>query len=320
MNAMREVRCEALAAALHELSVHRSVYRPDGRRVVIAPFYAEARSPDFWNSLVLELQRLGTDIELWPIFLNEAKYERMNPGFAMPYANWVHPDLLSLIGTLSIGRGLDSRLPLIMDGISPQHSAPKSSTFREAVNTMLFRTGWQQAIQRDLPNVQLVTWNDYGEGTQVSPSLGTQFVFYDLSLYYSLWFKSKKPPVITQDAIYYSHRNQIIQLDSRSASDQIPMRLIGATPLHNEIEMLAFLPAPATLQIEVSGQMSERSATLGLTSFRVPAQVGQPIFRILRDKKVVVEKVSDWSIVPALSTENPEYMGGSSSRTFVPGI
>jgi len=320
MNAMRTVSMEQLTAALQELAAHKSAYRLADGRLVIAPYNAELKPPEFWRELVLELQKRGSAIALWPIFLNEPLYERRYPEFGMPYANWVHPDIIPSTESLQSHERKNSGSSLVMDGISPQHVAPKSSTFREAENTELFRTGWQHAIERNLPNVQLVSWNDYTEGTQVSPSVRTQFVFYDLCLYHSLWFKTGKAPVISRDAIYYCHRTQIIRPESRPTSGEEPMHLIGNTPLHNEIEMLAFLTTRATLHIMIAGRYYEQAGTPGLTVFHAPAAPGRPIFRIIRGDQTIVEKASDWVIATEFSSENPEYVGGSSTRPFVPGL
>jgi hypothetical protein len=320
LNAMREAGVEALAAALHRLAAHRSAYHLGDGRLVVAPYNADLRPPEFWSSLVSELKQRGHAVALWPIFLNKPLYDRNHPGLTMPYANWVHPD----IGPWTDRNPGDARQRTtsapVMDGISPQHSAPKSSAFREAQNTELFRTGWQHAIERDLPNVQLVTWNDYAEGTQVSPSLGTQFVIYDLIRYYAAWFKTGKSPRVVRDAIYYCHRRQIIAPETVAAADQTPMHLRGPTQVHNEIEMLAFLPTAATLEIAIAGQTYRQAKPPGLASLRAPAAPGKPVFRIVRAGRVVVEKISDWSISGAFKIENPEYVGGSSTRQFVPGL
>jgi hypothetical protein len=319
MNAMRGSDAEKLADALHELAASASVYRLDNR-VVVAPYNAELRTPDFWAELLTALKRRDTEAVLLPIFLNERLYERDHPEFAMPYANWTHPDLNSLVQSYSAKHGYDRRRPIIMDGISAQHTAPKSASFREAANTTLFRTGWQWAIQENVPSVQLVSWNDYTEGTQIAPSLGTQFVFYDLCLYHSLWFQVGSPPSVVRDALYYSHRMQIILPDSKPMSDETAMHVIGSTPIKNEIEMLAFLTAPATLQIEIAGRTYEQRGVPGITSCRAPAAPGRPIFRIVRAGRTILEKASDWTIVAEFNSENPEYVGGSSTRQFVRGL
>jgi hypothetical protein len=109
------------------------------------------------------------------------------------------------------------------------------------------------------PNfVQMITWNDYPEGTEFAPSSGSQFLFYDLSAYYIQWYKSGRPPPITRDAIYYSHRTQIFDpAKIRTPGDQ-PYKFGGETPVQNNVEMVALLTAPARLQIELNGRRAER--------------------------------------------------------------
>ena len=51
--------------------------------------------------------------------------------------------------------------------------------------------------------------------------------------------------------------------------------------------MLAFLTSPATLEIELGGKTHSRQADKGVTSFKVPLAPGKPLFRIVRDGRVV---------------------------------
>jgi hypothetical protein len=95
-----------------------------------------------------------------------------------------------------------------------------------------------------------------------------------------------------------------------------PMQLRGATPVHNQIELLALLTRPATLQIEIAGKRFERDAREGLATLQAPATLGRPIFRILRNDHVEVEKISDWEIGDPADAADPLYVGGSSTRKF----
>ena len=126
----------------------------------------------------------------------------------------------------------------------------KRHRFGKPENTRLFEHEWQQAIFGGFQYAQLITWNDFSETTEVSPGIETQFLFYDLTRYYSAWFKSGKRPEIYKDAIYYCHRNQIIEPDYSPVQGEAPMHLHGVL-VSNKVEMLAFLIAPATLQIEL---------------------------------------------------------------------
>lgn len=95
----------------------------------------------------------------------------------------------------------------------------------------------------------------------------------------------------------------------------MPMQLRGATPVHNQIELVALLTRPASLQIEIAGKRFERSAQAGLATLRAPATLGRPIFRILRNDHVQLEKESDWEI-DGQTVADPLYVGGSSTRAF----
>ncbi|MCY1043829.1 hypothetical protein OV208_21090 [Corallococcus sp. bb12-1] len=55
----------------------------------------------------------------------------------------------------------------------------------------------------------------------------------------------------------------------------------GASPA-NEIELLAFLTAPATLEIEVAGTVQRKDVGAGIQSFRIPLREGTPRFRAVR--------------------------------------
>jgi hypothetical protein len=46
------------------------------------------------------------------------------------------------------------------------------------------------------------------------------------------------------------------------------------------------------------------------------ASPGRPVFRIIRNGKIVVEKISDWTIDAHPTTANADYFGGSSTREF----
>jgi hypothetical protein len=173
-----------------------------------------------------------------------------------------------------------------------------------------------KAIKEDADVVHLVSWNDYSETTEIAPSSGSQFLFYDLTAYYIQWYKTRTPPRIKEDAIYYSHRPQIIDLRPPSMPGMKMFHLLGSTPLQNDIEMIAMLKAPATLEIRLGDQVTKSEAMEGLQILKMPASVGRPRFRILRDGKVELEKSSDWEIKAGPQTLTADYFGGSSNRKF----
>jgi hypothetical protein len=94
------------------------------------------------------------------------------------------------------------------------------------------------------------------------------------------------------------------------------MQLRGATPVHNQIELVALLTRPAVLQIEIAGKRFDRRAQAGLATLQAPATLGRPVFRILRSDHAELEKVSDWEIAEPTDAADPLYVGGSSTRKF----
>ena len=44
--------------------------------------------------------------------------------------------------------------------------------------------------------VQIITWNDHSEGTNLRPNTGSQYAFYDIAAYYIAWYKTGVKPAI----------------------------------------------------------------------------------------------------------------------------
>jgi hypothetical protein len=204
-----------------------------------------------------------------------------------------------------------------MQPVAPQDVRPKASIFWESANTKMFRDLWMQAISDRAQFAHILTWNDYGETTEIEPSSGTQFLFYDLSAYFTAWFKLGDAPKITSDAIYYSHRTEIYTDGEQLERNDRLFKRMGGTPLSNAIEVVALLTEPSTLEIEIAGRTFARRAPAGLVMFEAPALPGRPIFRVRRRGAIIIERASDWIISEHPVKANPAYFGGSSTRMLV---
>ena len=307
-----------LADVLADLGQCPAVYHMEDGRLLVMPFAPDLLPVEYWREVLDRLHQRGYSVAFVPDFLNLTKNIDPFVSLCAGATFWGPRDPVQ-IEAEPVRRAEQyarSKLSLWMQPIAPQDVRPKASIFWEAANTEVFRDLWMQALRGHAGYAHVLTWNDYGETTEVAPSSGTQFLFYDLSAYFIAWFKLGLPPQIASDAIYYSHRTEIYVDGEQPERGDRPFKRMGRTPVSNAVEMVALLAEPATLEIEIAGRTIQRPVSAGLVVFKAPAQPGRPIFRIRRQGAIVVEKTSDWMIEDHPSKANPAYFGGSSTRTF----
>jgi glucan endo-1,3-alpha-glucosidase len=115
------------------------------------------------------------------------------------------------------------------------------------------RAMWKNAIEVTHPDwVEIITWNDFVEGTYVSPiddparytdandlgaalSQGTHYFHThrgatELLRYYIEWYKSRHRPAIDEDSVYWAYRTQMISAQEKKHSR---IRMYG--PVANEV-------------------------------------------------------------------------------------
>jgi len=308
----KDVEDALVALANHPATFHL----PDGR-LLLSPFAPERRSKSFWSAILNGLVGKGISVAFLPILLNVPANAKQFASISYGMSEWGARDVPGVESDKSaaVWQELQGKDAVWMAPVAPQDARPKSSIFWEAGNTRLFRTMWEKAIRQRADYVHVVTWNDYGESTETSPSSQTQYLFYDLCAYYIAWYKSGRPPRILRDAIYYCHRTQLLGKAASVPASDTPLKLLGRSAIENDVEMIALLTAPATISIELGDTKRSVDTVEGLTTLRVPATEGRPLFRIVRNGRTVVEKVGDWTIEANPDRESALYVGGSSARS-----
>lgn len=316
---LKQASPEQMANTLKAMADCPAAYHlPDGRLLVV-PFAPNNQPVTHWQEVLTRLESEGIRVAFIPDLLGLAKNAQAFAPISYGITFWGPRDPATARSSATLGAEAmaGALVSVWMHPIASQDSRPKSAIFWEAANTELFRALWAQAVIGTAKYAHLVTWNAYPEATQIEPSSGVQFLFYDLSAYYIDWFKMGKPDVIASDAIYYSHRTQIFDPVSLPLPNGQPFKNLGATPVQNKIEVLAMLPAPSNLEIEINGRHYSQGEPAGLRIISIQAEPGRPSFRITRGAKVIVEERSAWDIQAHPRLANPEYFGGSSTRDFV---
>ena len=267
---LRSARAGDVAAALETLARAPSSYHLADGRMLISPVVPERYTVEWWTELLSMLEDAGVHVAFLPTFLQPLKAAAKFAPLSFGLSYWGVRDVASVTGSadISVQRLLRHYSANFMQPIAPQDVRPKVRTYSESQNTELFRSLWMEAILNGAEFVHLITWNDFSEATEIEPSTGIHFLMYDLSCYYTTWFKTGSAPSIIYDAIFYCHRTEL----ESEGSDEI-FRRVGATAVINKVEMLAFLVKPATLEIELDGNTSRRQVGAGLKAFTVDARL-----------------------------------------------
>ena len=121
-------------------------------------------------------------------------------------SGWTGNSLGSVAAMGRLGKATVAEGRSWMAPIFPQDCRPKDGWYAEAAGSMLYRAGWTSTIENEAAIASFVTWNDYSESSEIRPSTGIQYGFYDLTAYYLAWYKTGTPPPITRDVLYYFHR------------------------------------------------------------------------------------------------------------------
>lgn len=317
-------RNAAKAAGVYDLVANLAadpalLHLPDGRLVLI-PWAADVQPADWWAEMIRRWQADGIAVAFMPLFvgMTAAKadaFAAISAGFADWDAHEVS-DAAAETDKIRIAHRLGK---IYMQAVVPQDYRPKAFRYWETGNTAAFRAGWNSAIGGGADWVQLVTWNDYSESTQVEPSTNPEGDeengFFDLTSYYASWFKTGRPPRIACDVLYYAFRRERTDAPAPAQTRPTALGPFAKDPPDNEIEALAFLTAPATLSIGVGANRFERKAAAGITSFKVPLSPGRPRFQVSRDGRAVIDVTAHAAIVPQLAdgTLDLTYRSGSAT-------
>jgi Glycosyl hydrolase family 71 len=277
---------EGVVNSIAAVASSPAAYRLDDGRLAVSAFNAGANSPDWWASVIAQLKSRGIAIAFVPTFLGwkgqAAAFAPLSYGFG---------DWGTATASASDGMKGDPEMAhrnygkIFMMPVDPQQYRPKDSAYWEAGNSSAFRNAWMSSISGNADWVQLVTWSDFSESSEIEPytdatlrtDIGTGF--YNLNAFYATWFLTGKQPLITHDVLYYFYRRE--PTDAAGPAQTAPNKIVNSAP-QDDIELLAFLTAPGELKITIGGHTSAQNAPAGITSFKVHTAPGTPTFSLSR--------------------------------------
>jgi glucan endo-1,3-alpha-glucosidase len=220
---------------------------------------------------------------------------------------------------------------LYMAPIALQFWGSNANRYYEYSGAAGMRTQWMDAIERSHPEwVEIITWNDFIEGTYISPiddpnkypsanflgssgvPVGMRGYFHShagaaaLLPYFIEWYKTGLRPEIKRDAVYYFYRTQPKEVDTGT-----PPVLHQYGPVKDVIYITANLTARAELRVTSSGQTRVLHLPAGSTDVATPFAPGAPPkFALIRGGKVIATGSGVDSIEAAPRYNNFYYSTG----------
>lgn len=305
---------ETVAAKLAELYAYPSAEKVDGN-FALSSFKAENKSVSWWSSIIQALKSQGIPVTFSAIFLNasEANMKEFAP-ISDRVGNWG----TRTVSTVTRAANYAERAHALgLEWIAPiavQDVRPRSFIYDESNNTATLRAMWARAIADGADDVQMVTWNDYGEGTHFAPSVAHGSTFLDINKYYADQFRTGKLNA-SDDAMYVTHRKH-----SYSATPSTPHKLMSptlsgtSTQPRDTVEVLTMLASPASVTVTVGGVKTTYSAPAGVYAKTVPLAVGTVSATATRDGSTVASVTSPYTVVSKPIVQDLQYYGVSSKR------
>ncbi|WP_424805708.1 glycoside hydrolase family 71 protein [Rhodococcus sp. 27YEA15] len=313
---------EELADELSQYTAAPAVFHLQDARLVVSPFLAERHDPAWWSSFMDVMKnRYGIDVAFVPMFLDSTPNMETFAPISYGMSTWggrnaafnpvTDTGVGSPMGQVNRAHQLGK---VWMQSVSFQDARPSQSVFDEADNTENLRNMWQIARDSNSEWVQLITWNDYSEGTSFAPSVGHGQALLDLNAYYVDWFKAGVAPNVTRDAAYLTYRGQLSTAQPSDPSASPMVLRAGSAPVSDTVEVLTYLVASAAVEVTTGGITTTCQVGAGVDVCTVPAGVGSVSAHVVRDgvQVAVVQGHSEITSTPAV--QNMEYLMDSSSR------
>ncbi len=264
-------------------------------RVVLSTFGGEGKAD--WNKAVLEpLERRGAGVFFVPFFYPPGYPEVPGPD-DIGRLHLKHGDLLegifffgaagrpeALAAAIEAhGRQAGKADRLFMAGVSPGYSSHKTSNNRafDGQGGEGLHAQWQAVRENGARWVELVTWNDGGEGTHFGPAgEGPDHNAYlRLNAYYANWFKQGKQPAIMQDEVFWFYRPHLRKAE---AANEGPGRPAGWRAFEDRVYISLLLHADAEVVFENAGRRQVLPVKAGLRHVSFPMQAGELRIRLER--------------------------------------
>jgi glucan endo-1,3-alpha-glucosidase len=226
------------------------------------------------------------------------------------------------------GKVLHQAGKLYMAPICFQFWGTSAARYYEYSGYSGMRRMWMDAIQVSHPEmIEIITWNDFVEGTYVSPiddpashpganDLGasaappaTLHYFHthcgatNLLAYFIQWYKTGREPLLSHDNVFWAYRT-VVDLPKKG------IELYG--PVRNATYVTALLTEPATLRVSIGGTIKVLQLSAGLSDAEIPLIAGSaPTFELFRGRTLLARSKGRDDIEPDANYPDLYYSTGA---------
>jgi glucan endo-1,3-alpha-glucosidase len=312
---------------------HPNYYRYNNRPVLSAWTSTTENAANYWNNEILTpLRNKGIDVFFWPFFYTLPIKE--NPDYSTVLNNYnlywknfmqgyfhfgvglpIKPHQYSAVqASEDISRVMNEKGMPFRASVTPYYWGEKQTNigrrYFEHKGGEGLELQWKSIIEIQKPAmIELVTWNDYGEGTYFSPiddimkpenwpwlyrPLGyykTHRGFSALNKYYIEWYKSGVQPSITKDALYFFYRTH--PKDMTATNDAFGPVTWRIGDVKDEIYITTMLTSPAQLKVTTGGVIRTFEIPKGIAHTAIPFNAGSQIFELYRNGSKVLSKAGE---------------------------
>jgi hypothetical protein len=178
-----------------------------------------------------------------------------------------------------------------------------------------FRDLLQFGIDRRVPIMNVITWNDYPEGHHLAPEVNHNYGFSVLLNYYKSIWLAKPSPYGDKDiaiAFFKKYRQNI-----KPNPYYIPLIKIERNPagdaIEDSIEVVTILPSPAQLQVN----NKTVTVTAGLQSSKFASETGPVKVKILRNGNITQQFITpEWITDKPYRTDRLTYSYSTEYQNF----
>lgn len=255
----------------------QSLFKLDDGRLVISPFAPEKLGVTFWADFINEMKNThGIDVAFVPCFLDYYASRNDFASISYGFSHWGARTPAQNYASKLQGYADDAHAKgkIWMQPVSVQDQRPYTARYDESNNTENLRMTWDGAIN-NAEWVQIPTWNDYSEGTEIAPSSQIGWSPLDISAYYLTRFKTGSYPTITRDVAYLSHREQFFDALPDPLYPTVMVARSTSSPPRDTVEVLSFFTQPKEVTVTIGGATHVYTAPAGVYSQLYPLEYGQ---------------------------------------------